>query len=121
MGTMIIVAVLILMIVYAFRGSLKHFKGEGGCCGGEASTTRVKKQKLAQTAAVKRIVIEGMSCEHCKQTVENCLNSLNQVNATVHLRKKEAVVKLGTAVCDEVLKEAVEKAGYQVVSITNLD
>lgn len=120
MGTMIIVAVLILMIVYAFRGSLKHFKGEGGCCGGANPAPRIKKQKLGQIAAVKRIVIEGMTCEHCKRSVENALNSLNQVNAKVNLSKKEAVVKLGTAVSDEVLKEAVEKAGYEVVSITEL-
>lgn len=120
MGTIIIIAVLVLMIAYALRGSLKHFKGQGGCCGGGEPAPKVKKQKLAQTAAVKKMVIEGMTCEHCKQRVENSLNALNQVNATVHLGKKEAVVKLGMAVSDEVLKEAVEKAGYQVVSITDL-
>ena len=34
MGTIIIIAVLVVLVLFAFRGSFAHFKGEGGCCGG---------------------------------------------------------------------------------------
>ena len=35
MGTIIIIAVLVVLVLFAFRGSFAHFKGEGGCCGGD--------------------------------------------------------------------------------------
>ncbi len=34
MGTYMICGILIIVIVAALLGSRKHFKGEGGCCGG---------------------------------------------------------------------------------------
>lgn len=49
--------------------------------------------------------------------MENTLNSLNQVNARVRLKEKEALVKLGTDISDGELRETVERLGYRVVSI----
>lgn len=115
MGTYIVVAVLVVAIVFAIKGSMKHVKGEGGCCGG-GSVPKVKKQKIKQSVAVKRIVIEGMTCDNCRKRVENSLNALNQVNAKVSLKDNMAIVTLGENVADEVLREAVEKAGYKVIS-----
>lgn len=64
---------------------------------------------------MKTIVIEGMMCMHCKTHVENALNSLDGVTATVDLDAKTAIVT--GDVSNEVLKKAVEDAGYTVVSI----
>lgn len=63
------------------------------------------------------IQIEGMSCEHCSNRVENALNAIDGVNgqATVDLDKKQAVV-IGD-IDKQALKKAVEDAGYQVVSV----
>lgn len=116
MGTYIVVAVLVVAIVFAVRGSMKHVKGEGGCCGG-GSVPKVKKQRIKQSVAVKRIVIEGMTCDNCRKRVENSLNELNQVNAKVSLKDNTATVKLGEYVPDEMLRGAIEKAGYKVSSI----
>ncbi len=118
MATVIIVIVIVIFMVFAVKGTLKHLRGEGGCCGG-GSMPRVKKQRLDQVAAVKCLKIEGMHCDNCRRRVENCLNQLEQVNARVNLEKKEAVVKLGAEVPEETLRTAVEKAGYQVTSITD--
>lgn len=117
MGTYIVLGVLVVVIVFALRSSAKHMKGQGGCCGGGDAPVKVKKQKLEQIAAVKKIHIEGMMCDNCRKNVENALNSLSQVNAKVNLKEKEAVVKLGVMVSDETLEAVVEGAGYQVVSI----
>ena len=116
-STGIIIVILVIIVIFAVRSSLKHFKGEGGCCGGGSERPKVKKQKLHQVVGVKRMEIEGMKCENCRRNVENELNALSQVNAKVHLKEKEAVVKLGVDVPDDRLKEIVEKLGYQVVSI----
>lgn len=120
MGTYIIIAILLIAVIFAMKGSIKHAKGEGGCCGG-GSVPKVKKQKIKNHIAVKNMTIEGMTCANCKKRVENTLNLLNQVNAKVNLEQKKAVITLGEEISDEILIETVENMGYQVTSITNVE
>lgn len=65
----------------------------------------------------KIIKIEGMSCAHCQARVEKALNAINGVDAKVDLKKNAATVNLVSDVSDEVFKEAISEAGYEVVSI----
>lgn len=65
----------------------------------------------------KTIIIEGMSCNHCTARVEKSLNAIDGVEATVSLDNKKATLSLSKDVSNEVLKAAVENAGYEVVSI----
>ncbi len=66
----------------------------------------------------KKLVIEGMSCNHCKMRVENALKGVEGVtNAVVDLEDKSALVTLNTEVDSALLKETVEDAGYDVVSV----
>ena len=65
----------------------------------------------------KVIQINGMSCEHCKARVEKALNAIEGVEAKVDLKQKNATVTLKTDVSDEVLKNAVNEAGYEAVSV----
>ena len=66
----------------------------------------------------KTMVIEGMMCAHCQAHVEKALNALDGVSATVNLEAKTATVSLDAPVSDDVLKNAVAQAGYEVVSIS---
>lgn len=63
----------------------------------------------------KKIMIEGMMCQHCVAHVTKAITCLPGESATVDLEGKCATVS-GPAT-DEELKKAVEDAGYQVVSI----
>lgn len=66
----------------------------------------------------KSMIIEGMSCMHCVNHVKNALEEITgggEVN--VDLQGKNAVVELRQDVTDQVLKEAIEEAGYDVVEI----
>jgi len=66
----------------------------------------------------KEMMIEGMSCNHCKMRVEKALGSLAGVSSVeVDLSAKKAIVELSEEVDGAVLKEVVEDAGYDVVSI----
>lgn len=65
----------------------------------------------------KRVQIEDMTCEHCKNRVENALNRLEGVSAKVNLKKKTAVVSMEKEVEDMQLQKAVEQAGYKVIQI----
>lgn len=56
--------------------------------------------------------IDGMSCNHCKNSVEKALKALDNVeNVEVILGKKEAVVT-GTP-NDETVKKTVEELGFE--------
>ena len=61
--------------------------------------------------------IEGMMCAHCKAAVEKALNAIDGVKAAVDLEAKSASVDAPADMDKEVLKKAVEDAGYDVVGI----
>lgn len=115
MGTVIMGLILVIIIAFSLKGSLKHMKGEGGCCGG-GFEPKVKKQKLKEIKETKVFKIEGMRCDNCRKRIENELNSIDQVNAKVSLKNKEAVIKLGRDIKDEIFIQNIEKLGYKVIS-----
>lgn len=63
-----------------------------------------------------RLTIEGMMCDHCRKRVEDTLNALPNVRATVDLKAKQAVIDAGTTPAD-VLAKAVTDAGYTVTAV----
>lgn len=116
MADVIILVILFILVIIGIRSCIRHFKGEGGCCGG-GSSVKVKRKKLKQVVKQRTIIIEGMTCEHCKARVESRLNALDGVSAKVNLKKKTAVVSMEKDVEDEMIKKAVENAGYEVIEI----
>lgn len=116
MENIIIIAVVGVLILVGARSGLKHFKGEGGCCGGGSSAPKQNK-KLKNVIAKKTVIVEGMTCEHCKSWVEKAINDIDGAAAKVNIAKKQAVVSMERDVSDEEIRRAVEKAGYTVVEI----
>lgn len=92
---------------------------------GQVSVIRISESNLLQNKSeekeiekMKKVLeIKGMMCEHCKMRVEKALNAIDGVKATVNLDGGLAEVESSNPVADEVLKHAVEEAGYEVVSI----
>ena len=66
----------------------------------------------------KTMKIEGMSCGHCSARVEKALNAIDGVSAAVDLESKTASITLQKEVSDDILRKAVEDAGYDVVSLS---
>ena len=66
----------------------------------------------------KRILIEGMMCNHCKMSVEKVLGMVPGVTeVAVDLEAKTATVTCDVAVSDEALFAAVEKKGFKPVKM----
>lgn len=68
----------------------------------------------------KTMIIEGMMCGHCSARVEKALGEIQGVEKVkIDLEKKTATVKINknNPVEDNVLKTAVEEAGYKVIEI----
>jgi P-type Cu+ transporter len=80
----------------------------------------VKTTKGEDKQMKKVITIEGMSCEHCQARVEKALNAIEGVEAKVDLKNKNATVILNKPVDDEVLKNTVNEAGYEAVSVVEI-
>lgn len=66
----------------------------------------------------KKLMIEGMMCNHCKMSVEKVLGAIPGVTAvTVDLAAKTATVTCDGTVADEALFAAVEKKGFKPVKM----
>lgn len=41
----IIILILIVLLCFGIKSSIKHFKGEGACCGGGSGSVKTRKPK----------------------------------------------------------------------------
>lgn len=65
----------------------------------------------------KVLLVEGMSCGHCEKAVKNALGELEGVKSVeVDLASKKVEVE-GENLQDNIIKEAIEEAGYEVIEI----
>lgn len=65
----------------------------------------------------KVLLVEGMSCGHCEKAVKSALLELNGVtNVEVDLLSKKVEVE-GEELNDNLMKDAIEDAGYEVLEI----
>jgi copper chaperone len=60
--------------------------------------------------------VKGMSCGHCKQAVESALQDVPGVrSALANVETGEVVVESDTPVAVDVIRSAIEEAGYEFV------
>ena len=112
MENYIIIGMIAVIVVIAVISSVKHFKGEGGCCGG--GNYKPKRKKLSGVKYTKKFKVGGMHCEHCKRRVEEAVNNIKGVAGRVDLKKGELTVSYAEDTPDEIIKDKIEKYGYTV-------
>lgn len=112
MENIIILAIVAAAAGIAIFSAVKHFKGQGGCCGG--GDYKPKKKKLSHVTHQKTFRIEGMHCAHCKRRVEEAVNDIKGVAGQVDLKKGELTVRYAEDVDDALIQSRIERAGYQV-------
>ena len=114
----VILAVICIFSVKKYRKKLTS-----GCCGaggeGTVKKRRVSDRNKAHYPYTKILKIDGMSCGNCANRVENALNALDGVWASVDLGSQEALVRMKQPTDPELLKNAVRKQGYTVLRITD--
>lgn len=115
MSNYIIAGILAVVLFFCLRSSIKHFRGEGGCCGG--GTYKAHKKKLNTVVGRKTVAVEGMSCQHCVNRVMEAVNSIDGASALVKLKKGIVIVSVEHPISNEIIKNAIEKAGYKVTEI----
>ena len=117
MENVIIILVIAVIAAIGIRSTVRHFRGQGGCCGGGGY--RPKKKKLSRTIYQKSFKVEGMHCENCKKRVEEIVNDIKGVAGKVNLGKGELTVSYAEKVDDELILSRIRKAGYTVTEINS--
>lgn len=78
----------------------------------------VKEEKKKMENNKKIIYIDGMSCNHCKMSVEKALSEIDGVEKVdVILEEKKAIVTFFKELDDKNIKEIIEKIGFNVKDI----
>lgn len=92
------------------------------CCSDGASGKKNKRVAVTDTDESHypysdEVLIGGMSCDGCAQNVENALNALDGVWATVTFADHTARVRSKHPIDREVLEGAVKDASYYVMKL----
>lgn len=112
MANAITIVILILCIAFGLKETLKHFRGEGACCGG--ASQKIKKKKLKNGVMERYILkVEGMHCKHCVNTVTETINDFDGAAGRVSLRKGEAIVLCDRDIDIEKIKDKIRSRGYK--------
>lgn len=112
MENVIIIVIVALAAAAGIIHTVKHFKGQGGCCGG--GSYKPRKKKLVSVKYQKTFKVDGMHCEHCKNRVEEIVNDIPGIAGKVNLKKGEVTVSYAEDVSDEIIKSKIKRAGYIV-------
>ena len=105
------------------------FKGTATCCKTSSACSncpmsknhvdyRTRIEAIEKFKLKKTIDVGGMTCEHCTAAVAKALEGVEGVAiAAASVEKQSAEVALDFGVSDDLLKEAIRKAGYQPGSV----
>ena len=69
----------------------------------------------------KKILVDGISCVHCVNHVTEVLIQIGAKDVVVNLDKKLATAEISDNITDEIIKAAIEEAGYDVVQIEEIN
>lgn len=120
-ANIVVLAVIAIGLFFGFRRIAASTRGKS-CCSDGASGKKNKRVVVTDTDESHypysdEVLIGGMSCDGCAQNVENALNALDGVWATVTLADHTARVRSKHPVDREVLEGAVKDAGYYVMKL----
>ena len=118
MGNFVILALVAVMIFFAVKSVIK--RGKNGCCGGgecSVDSVKVSDKEESHYPFKATISVEDMHCGNCKKKVENALNAISGIWATVDLSSHTAEVRMKEEHSEEELRETISKAGYGVSKV----
>lgn len=120
-ANLIVLAVIAVGMFFGLRRIVASTHGKS-CCSDGASGKKAKKVVVADTDPSHypysdELFIGGMSCDGCAQNVENALNALDGVWATVTYTDHAARVRSKQPIDRGALVAAVRDAGYYVMTL----
>ena len=123
MGSILIIAALVLIILFAIKSVIHRIRHGSACCGerdAPQKKVKVKDKNKAHYPFQYILTVDGMHCSNCTRHVENALNSLDGIWATADLQDKEVLVLSKSIRENSELEKIVAQAGYTVLKISIL-
>ena len=117
MATYAVGIIILVIMFFALKSTVRHFRGEGSCCGVGDVPALTRKKMDAPKIGEKVVSIEGMHCQNCKRRVETLLNGIEGAVAKVDLGKNIAILSMSRIVADEEIYDALDGSEFRVVSI----
>ena len=116
MQNILLILLVAAVIGWAVWRVFRKAKKGGGCCGefDTVSSNPVADRNKAHYPYDVTLHIGGMTCENCARRVENALNELDGVWASVSIDSHLARVRCKRIPDETALREAVRSAGYVV-------
>ena len=121
MASVIILLVLAVICGYGVYSYVHHLRCGGGCCGEREAPDRevqVGDKNKSHYPYTLYLKVDGMTCGNCVRRVENALNRLDGVWASVEMDRHMATVRMMESLPEETLKKAVKDAGYLVLQVS---
>lgn len=115
MVDVIILIFVICLLIFAVKGTIKHFKGESSCCTGSSKTVINPQKKFENPVIGTDIIkISGMHCKNCEKNLEIELNKIDGLVS--HADYEEGFVKISydREINKEEIYNAIIKAGFEI-------
>lgn len=123
-GNVIVALIVVVALVVGGRRAVQGLTKGRSCCTDGADTPRPAPHAVEQVdrdpahyAYETELLIGGMNCEHCAQTVERALNALPGTWAEVDLGAHTARVRTKKPLDHAACEAAVKTAGYYVMKL----
>ena len=123
MGTIVISLILAVILALAINSVKKRILYGSSCCGTHdplPKKIRVADKNASHYPYTYMLTVDGMHCSNCVRRVENALNALDGVWATVNLADKSALVRAKIPLVEKELSQIVAGAGYTVICFSEL-
>ena len=115
MVDVILLILVICLLIFAVKGTIKHFKGDSSCCGGSSNALVTPQKKLENSIiGQKKINILGMHCENCERSIENELNKIDGLIAKADFKKGVENITYDRVNDEEKCFDAIKKAGFDI-------
>ena len=120
MGTTIVIFVLAIIVLCAILSIRKRIKYGSACCGtrdAAPAKIRVRDKNKSHYPYTYTLIVDGMHCSNCARRVENALNSIDGVWASVKLENNTVLVRSKNPVKWEDFSTVISKAGYTLIKL----
>ncbi len=122
MGTIIIILVLLVIIIFAIFSIRKRIKYGSACCGTHDAAPKkihVRDKNKSHYPYTYTLNVDGMHCSNCANHVENALNSIEGVWATVKLENNTVLVRSKKILKWDELCPLISQEGYTLIKMSS--
>ena len=119
-GTIAVITILIIVVVFAVFGLIKRIKYGSSCCGEKDSLpakVKVKDKNKRNYPYSYVLDVDGMHCSGCVRKIENEFNSHEGMWAKASVEKKEVSLLSKAPIDEKTAGMIVSKAGFTMLSI----